>query len=64
MISNQQQKDLQKRAAFKKLNLAMNSYVELLFLSIPLIHFLKWLGSLALHLVNLKTTQPKPSGFH
>ncbi|MCY8207553.1 hypothetical protein ABE128_16375 [Bacillus subtilis] len=52
MIPNQQQKDLKKRATFKKLNLAMNSYVELLFLSIPLIHFFKWLGSLALQLVH------------
>ncbi|MEC3621393.1 hypothetical protein P9152_00510 [Bacillus subtilis] len=52
MISNQQQKDLKKRAAFKKLNVAMNLYVELLFLSIPLIHFFKWLGSLALHLIH------------
>ncbi|MEG7335951.1 hypothetical protein [Bacillus sp. 0102A] len=52
MIANQQRNDLKKRAQFKKLNLAINSYVELLFLSIPLIHFFKWLGSLALHLVH------------
>nr|WP_205831797.1 hypothetical protein [Bacillus subtilis] len=52
VISNQQQKDLKKRAAFKKLNVAMNSYVELLFLSVPLIHIFKWLGSLALHLIH------------
>ncbi|AIX06392.1 MULTISPECIES: hypothetical protein [Bacillus] len=52
MISNQQQKDLKKRAAFKKLNVAMNSYVELLFLSVPLIHIFKWLESLALHLIH------------
>ncbi|MCI4139064.1 hypothetical protein MOB09_05390 [Bacillus vallismortis] len=52
MIANQQQKDLKKRARSKKLNLAMNAYVELLFLSIPLIHLFKWLGSLALHLVH------------
>ncbi|MEG7380793.1 hypothetical protein V5785_16000 [Bacillus subtilis] len=52
MIANQQQKDLKQRAQVKKLNLAVNSYVELLFLSIPLIHFFKWLGSLALHLVH------------
>ncbi|MCY8851831.1 hypothetical protein [Bacillus inaquosorum] len=52
MITNQQQKDLKKRATFKKLNLAIKSYVELLFLSIPLIHLFKWLGSLALHLVH------------
>lgn len=52
MISNQQQKDLKKRAAFKKLDVAMNFYVELLFLSVPLIHVFKWLGSLALHLIH------------
>ncbi|CAI6234237.1 hypothetical protein [Bacillus subtilis] len=52
MISNQQQKDLKKRVAFKKLNVAMNSYVELLFLSVPLIHIFKWLESLALHLIH------------
>lgn len=51
VFSNQQQRDLKKRARFKKLNLAINAYVELLFLSIPLIHLFKWLGSLALHLV-------------
>nr|WGD92724.1 hypothetical protein P5629_21985 [Bacillus subtilis] len=43
---------MKKRGAFKKLNVAMNSYVELLFLSIPLIHFFKWLGSLALRLIH------------
>ncbi|MFH0348231.1 hypothetical protein ABZM97_03510 [Bacillus vallismortis] len=52
MIANQQRNDLKKRAQFKKLNLAINSYVELLFLSIPLIHFFKWLGSSVLHLVH------------
>ncbi|MEC2182454.1 hypothetical protein P9G43_20335 [Bacillus spizizenii] len=52
MIANQQQKDLKKRARFKKLNLAINAYVELLFLSIPLIHLFTWLGSLGLHLVH------------
>ncbi|XLG09198.1 Hypothetical protein ACI5QM_00668 [Bacillus subtilis] len=52
MISNQQQKDLKKRAAFKKLNVAMNFCFELLFLSVPLIHIFKWLGSLALHLIH------------
>ncbi len=64
MISNQQQKDLKKRAAFKKLNVAMNSYVELLFLSIALIHFFKWLGSLACSSSIKKATQLMPSGFH
>ncbi|KAF1677349.1 hypothetical protein BTW01_17875 [Bacillus sp. SKDU12] len=48
----QQQKDLRKRARSKKLNLAINAYVELLFLSIPLLQLLKWLGSLTLRLVH------------
>ncbi|QIW78919.1 hypothetical protein [Bacillus tequilensis] len=49
MITKQQQKDLKKRAQFKKLNLTINSYVELLFFSIPLIHLFKWLGSFLVH---------------
>ncbi|MED4649736.1 hypothetical protein P9293_20545 [Bacillus inaquosorum] len=52
MITNQQQKDLKKRATFKKLNLAINSCMELLNWTIPLIRFFKWLRSLALHLVH------------
>ncbi|MCI4170873.1 hypothetical protein, partial [Bacillus spizizenii] len=43
MIANQQQKDLKKRARFKKLNLAINAYVELLYLSITQIHLFTWL---------------------
>ncbi|MGF7536203.1 hypothetical protein AAGG74_21480 [Bacillus mexicanus] len=52
MPTYQQQKDLRKRARSKKLNLAINAYVELLFLSIPLLQLLKWLGSLTLRLVH------------
>nr|WGD69440.1 hypothetical protein P5630_01545 [Bacillus subtilis] len=48
MISNQQRKRLEKRVRVQKAECCN----ELLFLSVPLIHIFKWLGSLALHLIH------------